>query len=29
MPDPTALTSDALLALVQDARWFGAKDKTP
>src|SRR5262245_22323561 len=29
MPDPTTLTSDALLALVQDARWFGAKDKTP
>jgi trehalose synthase-fused probable maltokinase len=29
MPDPTALTSDALLALVQDARWFGAKDKAP
>ncbi|HEY1317221.1 MAG TPA: phosphotransferase [Gaiella sp.] len=29
MPDPTALTSDELLGLVQDARWFGAKDKTP
>ena len=29
MPDPTTLTSDELLALVQDARWFGAKDKTP
>jgi predicted trehalose synthase len=29
MPDPTALTSEELLALVQDARWFGAKDKTP
>ena len=28
MPDPTTLTSDELLALVQDARWFGAKDKT-
>jgi predicted trehalose synthase len=29
MPDPTTLKSDELLALVQDARWFGAKDKTP
>ncbi len=29
MPDPTALTSDELLALVQGARWFGAKDQTP
>ena len=29
MPDPSSLTSDELLALVQDARWFGAKDRTP
>ena len=29
MREPTSLTSDELLALVQDARWFGAKDKTP
>ena len=29
MPDPRSLSSDALLALVQDARWFGAKDTTP
>jgi len=29
MPDPTTLKSEELLALVQDARWFGAKDKTP
>jgi predicted trehalose synthase len=29
MPDPTRLTSEALLALVQEARWFGAKDTTP
>jgi trehalose synthase-fused probable maltokinase len=28
MPDLTALTSDDLLALVRDARWFGAKDQT-
>ena len=29
MREPTSLTSDELLALVQAARWFGAKDKTP
>ena len=29
MPDPRSLSSDALLALVQDARWFGAKDTIP
>jgi predicted trehalose synthase len=29
MPDPRSLSSDELLALVQDARWFGAKDATP
>jgi maltokinase len=29
MADPTALGSDELLALVQQARWFGAKDQTP
>ena len=29
MPDPRSLTSDELLALVQDARWFGAKGTTP
>ncbi len=29
MADPRSLSSDALLALVQDARWFGAKDTTP
>ena len=28
MPDLASLTSDELLALVQDARWFGAKDQT-
>jgi predicted trehalose synthase len=27
MPDPASLTSDELLALIQDARWFGAKDQ--
>jgi trehalose synthase-fused probable maltokinase len=29
MPDLRGLTSDELLALVVDARWFGAKDQTP
>ena len=29
MPDLHALTSDELLALVVEARWFGAKDQTP
>jgi maltokinase len=29
MRDPATLTSEELLALVQDARWFGAKDKAP
>jgi predicted trehalose synthase len=29
MPDPTTLTSAELLALVQDARWFGAKAQAP
>ncbi len=29
MPDPRTLTSDELLALVQGARWFGAKDTVP
>jgi predicted trehalose synthase len=29
MADLSGLTSDVLLALVQDARWFGAKDQTP
>ena len=28
MPDPRSLESDELLALVRDARWFGAKDQT-
>jgi maltokinase len=29
MRDPAALSSEELLALVQNARWFGAKDQTP
>jgi predicted trehalose synthase len=29
MRDPTKLSSDELLALVQDARWFAAKDQSP
>jgi maltokinase len=29
MADPARLGSDELLALVQEARWFGAKDQTP
>jgi maltokinase len=29
MPDPDSLSSDDLLSIVRDARWFGAKDRTP
>jgi maltokinase len=29
MPDPASLSSDDLLSIVSDARWFAAKDRTP
>ena len=29
MPDPTTLSSDELLSIIRDARWFAAKDRTP
>src|SRR5262245_59712422 len=29
MPDPLAMTSQELLALVTGARWFAAKDRVP
>jgi predicted trehalose synthase len=29
MPDPSTLSSDDLLHVIRDARWFAAKDRTP